>query len=227
MLSTVARKGQTQISLPKHKTISQNTNQFTKTQINFPKHKSIHQNTKQFLKTQTSFPKHKSVYQNTNQFLKTQTNFAKHKSKDWALALSLSESLEGTHSQDFPCPTWRLLMCCPDVRKCSATTVGLKSYKSVFFCSQWGTQLDIALPSFRSLRKGGRRGLLTFTVGSVTTLFFAFLRSIMTCRSRYHINAWKEAIQYNVKINKTDVDLSDVEKLIRNEFVYSKGRGAY
>ena len=106
---TVAQKGQTQISLPKHKTVSQNTNQFTKTQINFPKHKSVYQNTKQFLKTQINFPKRKSVYQNTNQFHKTQTNFAKHKSKDWALALSLSESLGGTHSQGFPRPTWRLL----------------------------------------------------------------------------------------------------------------------
>ena len=122
----------------KHKSVYQNTKQFPKTQIsllkhkiNFPKHKSVCQNTKQFLKTQTNFQKHKSVYQNTNQFHKTQTNFAKHKSKDWALALSLSESLEGTHSQDFPRPTWRLLICCPDVRKCSATTVGLKSYKSV------------------------------------------------------------------------------------------------
>ena len=131
MFSTVAQKGQTQISLPKHKTVSQNTNQFTKTQINFLKHESVYQTKKQFLKTQTNFPKHKSVYQNTNQFHKTQTNFAKHKSKDWALALSLSESLEGTHSQDFPRPTWRLLICSPDVRKCSATTVGLKSYKSI------------------------------------------------------------------------------------------------
>ena len=66
------------------------------------KHKSVYQNTKQFPKTQINFPKHKSVYQNTNQFHKAQTNFAKHESKDWALALSLSESLEGTHSQDFP-----------------------------------------------------------------------------------------------------------------------------
>ena len=103
----------TQNNFPKHESISQNTNQFTKTQINFPKHKSVYQSTKQFLKTQTNFPKHNSVYQNTNQFHKTQTNFPKHKSKDWALALSLSESLEGTHSQDFPRPTWRLLICCP------------------------------------------------------------------------------------------------------------------
>ena len=91
-----------QNSFPKHKSISQNTNQFTKTQINFLKHESVYQTKKQFLKTQTNFPKHKSVYQNTNQFHKAQTNFAKHESKDWALALSLSESLEGTHSQDFP-----------------------------------------------------------------------------------------------------------------------------
>ena len=128
----------------KHKSVYQNTkqfpktqinfpnlNQFTKTQINFLKHKSVYQNTKQFLKTQTNFPKHKSVYQSTNQLHKTQINFAKHKSKDWALALSLSKSLEGTHSQKFSRPTWRLLICCPDVRKCSATTVGLKKYKSV------------------------------------------------------------------------------------------------
>ena len=80
--TTVAQKGQSQISLPKHKTISQNTNQFPKTQISLPKHKTISQNTNQFTKTQNNFSKHKpisskhkSVYQNTNQFLKTQTNF--------------------------------------------------------------------------------------------------------------------------------------------------------
>ena len=147
---TVAQKGQTQISLPKHKTVSQNTNQFTKTQINFPKHKSVYQNTKQFLKTQTYFPKHKSVYQNTNQFHKTQTNFAKHKSKDWALALSLSESLEGTHFQDFPRPTWRLPICCPDVQlKMFCHNCGSKEFQEYFYCSQCGTKLDIALPSFR------------------------------------------------------------------------------
>ena len=95
------------------------TNQFTKTQINFPKHKSLYQNTKQFPKTQINCPKHKSVYQNTKQFLKTEINFSKHKpisskhkSKDWALALLLSESLERTHSQDFPRPTWQLQICC-------------------------------------------------------------------------------------------------------------------
>ena len=64
--STVAQKGQSQISLPKHKTISQNTNRFLKTQINFSKHEP--------------------VCQNTNQFRETQTNFAKHKSLDWALS---------------------------------------------------------------------------------------------------------------------------------------------
>ena len=71
----MAQNGQSQISLPKHKSIFQNTNQFTKTQNNFSKHKSVYQNTKQFLKTQTNFvetqislPKHKSISQNTNQF---------------------------------------------------------------------------------------------------------------------------------------------------------------
>ena len=45
---TVAQKGQSQISLPKHQTISQNTKQFPKTQINFPKHKLVSQNTNRF-----------------------------------------------------------------------------------------------------------------------------------------------------------------------------------
>ena len=91
----------TQINFPKHKSVYQNTKQFPKTQINFSKHKSVYQNTKQFLKTQISLPKHKTISQNTNQFTKTQINFSKHKpisskhkSKDWALALLLSESLE-------------------------------------------------------------------------------------------------------------------------------------
>ena len=66
---TVAQKGQTQISFPKHKSIYQNTNQFPKTQISLPEHKTISQNTKQFSKTQINFSK-------------TQINFAKHKSKD-------------------------------------------------------------------------------------------------------------------------------------------------
>ena len=56
-LSTVAQKGQSQISLPKHKTISQNTNQFPKTEIDFSKHKSISQNTNQFAKTQNNCDK--------------------------------------------------------------------------------------------------------------------------------------------------------------------------
>ena len=118
-----------QVRWPKrvnHKSVYQNTKQFPKTQINFPKHKSVYQNTKQYPKTQISLPKHKSISQNTNQFrrntnqfTKTQINFSKHKpisskhkSKDWALALLLSESLERTHSQDFPRPTWRLQICC-------------------------------------------------------------------------------------------------------------------
>ena len=54
----------------KHKSISQNTNQFPKTQVSFPKHKLISQNTNMFSKTQINFPKHKSISQNTNQFQK-------------------------------------------------------------------------------------------------------------------------------------------------------------
>ena len=55
----------TQISLPKHNTISQNTNQFTNA-----KHKLVYQNTNQFTKTQNNCSKHKSVCQNTNHFSK-------------------------------------------------------------------------------------------------------------------------------------------------------------
>ena len=64
---TVAQNGQTQISLPKHKTVSQNSNQIPKTQISLPKHKPIFQNTNQFTKTQISFTKHKPISRNINQ----------------------------------------------------------------------------------------------------------------------------------------------------------------
>ena len=103
LFHTVAQKGQSQISLPKHRTISQNTNQFPKTQISFPKHKSISQNTNQFLKTRTSLPKHKPILRNTNQFRETQINGLN------TCSVIIRESLEGTHSQDFPRPTWRHL----------------------------------------------------------------------------------------------------------------------
>ena len=81
--STVAQKGQSQISLPKHKTISQNTNRFLKTQINFSKHEP--------------------VCQNTNQFRETQINGL------GSCSVIIREGLERTHSQDFPRPTWRHL----------------------------------------------------------------------------------------------------------------------
>ena len=85
--STLAQKGQSQISNP-------NTKQFPKTQIGLPKHKPISQNTNQFSKIQISLLKHK-----TN-FVETQIK----RLGTWALLLS--ESLERTHSQDFPHPTW-------------------------------------------------------------------------------------------------------------------------
>ena len=106
-----------------HKSVYQNTKQFPKTQINFPKHKSISQNTKQFPKAQISFPKHKSISQNTNQFLKTRSSLPKHKpiSRNTnqfresqinglgSCSVIIREGLERTHSQDFPCLTWRVL----------------------------------------------------------------------------------------------------------------------
>ena len=145
------------ISLPKHKSISQHISQFTKTQTeqflktktNFPKYKSVYQYTNQFSKTQTNF-------QNTNQLLKTQTNFAKYKAKDSALALYLSESLEGTHSQDFPPPTWRLLLCFR-LQKMFCHNCGSEVLQEYLYCSQCGTQLDIDVPSDG---EGSNRGLL-------------------------------------------------------------------
>ena len=93
----------TQNNFPKHKSISQNTNQFAKTQKNFAKHKSISQNTNRFLKTQINFSKHEPVCQNTNQFRETQINGL------GTCSVIIRESLKGTHSQEFPRPTWRLL----------------------------------------------------------------------------------------------------------------------
>ena len=138
----------TKNNFPKHKSIFQNTSQFTKTQNNFPKHKSVYRNAKQFLKTQTNFPKHKSFKQNTNQFLKHKPISSKHKSKDWTLALLLSESLERTHSQDFPRPTWRLLICC-GCSKMFCHNSRCEVSQEYFYCSQCGTKLDIVVPSFR------------------------------------------------------------------------------
>ena len=109
----MAQKGQSQINLPKHKSIYQNTNQFTKTQFNLPKHKLVSQNTNQFPKTQISFPKHLSTSQNTNHFSKTQISLPKHKSisqntnqfretqikRLGTCSVTIRESLERTHSQ--------------------------------------------------------------------------------------------------------------------------------
>ena len=113
----------TQNNFPKHKSISQNTNRFLKTQINFSKHEPVCQNTNQFRETQINFPKHKLVSQNTNRFLKTQINFSKQEpvcqntnqfcetqiNGLGTCSVIIRESLEGTHSQEFPRPTWRLL----------------------------------------------------------------------------------------------------------------------
>ena len=121
--TTVAQKGQTQNNLPKHKTIYQNTKQFTKTRNNLPKHKTIYQITNQFTKSQINLPKHKTILQNKINFPKTQISLPKHKpisqntnqfpesqiKRLGTCSMIIRESLEGTHSQDFPRPTWRLL----------------------------------------------------------------------------------------------------------------------
>ena len=135
----MAQKGQSQISLPKHKTISQNTNQFPKTQISLPKHKTISQNTNQFTKTQNNFSKHKpisskhkSVCQNTNQFLKTQTNFVETQIKRLGTCSVIIREPGKDSFPGFSASNMATSNMLKISRKCSGTTVGLKCYRNIF-----------------------------------------------------------------------------------------------
>ena len=170
---------ETQISLPKQ-------NNFSKTQTNFSKHKSIYRNTKQFLKTQTNFPKHKSVYRNTKQFLKTQTNFLETQTKRLGTcAVIIREILEGTHSHDFPLPSWRLLLCCGRFNENVLLQLWIWSARGLFvLLSVWKKagnccaifSITAVLQKCNGKRKQYR---LTLRMDSATTLFYAFLRSII------------------------------------------------
>ena len=118
----------------KHKSVYQNTKQFPKTQINFPKHKSVYQNTNQFTKTQNNFLKHKPVFQNANQF-HTYSVIIREPGRDSfpgfsASSMATSNMLSG-----------RSKMFCHNC--------GSKELQEYFYCSQCGTKLDIAFPSFR------------------------------------------------------------------------------
>ena len=162
----MAQKGQSQINLPKHKTISQSTNQFPETQISLPKHKTISlkhkpisQSTNQFTETQNSFSKHKPISRNTNQFTETQNNFSKHKpifpkhkSKDWALASWLSErAWKGLIPRIFRVQHGDCYSAVDDLTKMFCHNCGSEVLEDYLYCSQCGKKLEIAVPSFRLL----------------------------------------------------------------------------
>ena len=103
--------------------------------------------------------------------------------------------------------------------------------KGYLYCSQCGIKLEIAVPSFRLLLSSEN---LTekeaieayFNSGFSYNAFLCFLEKyhdIIVSRTNYDdmsmsLSTLKRRLsQYNLKRNKTDVDLSDVERLIRNE----------
>ena len=87
--------------------------------------------------------------------------------------------------------------------------------------SQCGTKLDIAIPSFRLLLSSEN-----LTEKEAIEAYFnsGFSYNAILCFLEKHhdmsmsLSALKRRLsQYNLKRNKTDVDLSDVERLIQNE----------
>ena len=93
--------------------------------------------------------------------------------------------------------------------------------KEYLYCSQCGTKLDIAVPSFRLLLSSEN-----LTEKEVIEAYFnsGFSYNTILCfLEKYHdmsmsLSTLKRRLsQYNLKRNKTEVDLSDVERLIRNE----------
>ena len=93
--------------------------------------------------------------------------------------------------------------------------------KEYLYRSQRGTKLDIAVPSFRLLLSSEN-----LTKKEAIEAYFnsGFSYNAILCfLEKYHdrsmsLSTLKRGLpQYNLKRNKTDVDLSDVERLIRNE----------
>ena len=98
---------------------------------------------------------------------------------------------------------------------------GSEVLQEYLYCSQCGIKLDIAVPSFRLLlfsknvkEKEAIEGY--FNSGFSYNAIICFLE-------KYHdmsmsLSTPKRRLsQCNLKRNKTDVDLADVERLIRNE----------
>ena len=97
--------------------------------------------------------------------------------------------------------------------KCSVTIVDLKEY---LYCSQCGTKLGIAVPSFRLLLSSEN-----VTEREAIEAYFnsGFSYNAILCfLEKYHdvsmsLSTLKRRLsQYNLKRNKTDVDLTDVER---------------
>ena len=93
--------------------------------------------------------------------------------------------------------------------------------KEYLYCSQCGTKLDIAVPSFQLLLSSEN-----LTEKEAIEAYFnsGFSYNAILCfLEKYHdmsmsLSTLKRRLsQYNLKGNKTDVDLSDVKRLIRNE----------
>ena len=210
--STVAQKGQSQISLPKHKTISQNTNRFLKTQINFSKHEPVCQNTNQFLETRTNFLKHKPISRITNQWTGLLLCNYQRAWKGLIPRIFRVQHGEFCNAVAFAEMFWH--------------NCGSEVLKEYLYGSQCGTKLDIAIPSFWLLLSSEN-----LTEKEAIQAYFnsGFTYKAILCFLEKHhdmsmsLSALKRRLfQYNLKRNKTDVDLSDVERLIRNE-LYDPG----
>ena len=89
------------------------------------------------------------------------------------------------------------------------------------YCSQCGNKLDVAVPSFRLLLSSKN-----VTEKEAIEAYFnsGFSYNVILCfLEKYHdmpmsLSTLKRKLcQYSLKRNKADVDLSDVERLIRNE----------
>ena len=96
--------------------------------------------------------------------------------------------------------------------------------KEYLYCSQCGTKLDIAVPSFRLLLSYLSSENLTEKEAIEAYFNSGFSYNAILCfLEEYHdmsmsLSTLKRRLsQCNLKRNKTDVDLSHVERLIRNE----------
>ena len=98
---------------------------------------------------------------------------------------------------------------------------GSEVLQEYLYCSQCRTKLDIAVPSFRLLLSSEN-----VTEKEAIEAYFnnGFSYNAILCfLDKYHdmsisLSTLKRRLsQYNLKRNKTDADLADVERLIRNE----------